>query len=277
LQALQKIFPVGTEISPALEKKAELITSKKFSEVSALMPTTVDKAVTVGLPMMVLGKAVPGIVDQIEYELIMLAKMVNVDARLNLQKHQLPIIAADLYNNFKCESLEDVAVCLKRGAAGLYGEIYRIDGSVITGWMTKYLDEKYEVLVAQLTAEKGNPYEVSRSAKTDMVVKLMKDALDQDGFQQQEKNNAKENAYQRWRLEQKEAHRKASQLREDKQTIFNRVASEFYKDRAEVIVAEYRDDEDYYVLAENKTDAELIHIEAEKQFSLAINSNGSKT
>jgi hypothetical protein len=236
-----------------------------MQEASELLPSTIEEA-TKGTPVVMLLQVVPrqNIEAFLAIELTKLASLINVDERLNLQPHQIPFIAAQLIDQYKAESLADFKICFQRGAIGKYDDkLLRLDSAVIGSWMTKYLDEKYEVLVAQLSAEKDNPYEVRKSAKTDMIVKLMKDALEQDGFQAQEKNNAKDNEYQRWKLQQQEA-------RSTKQAHFNRVASEFYSHREGVNVARYSDDNGYYVMAENESDAEKI-------YSLASSTNGPKT
>jgi hypothetical protein len=225
------------------------------------MPTTVNKAVEVGLPMIVTEKACDGIVAQIEFEIIELMKKVNIDQRLNIQTHQVPAIAQELFDEFKRESIEDIAVCLKRGAMGHYGEIYRLDGAVIAGWMRKYLDEKYEILVNNLNAEKESPYDVSRGAKTDIMLKLMKEAL--GDYKDPDKVNQQHLAEHRLRA------REEMKKRNDFQKLINRTASEFYKDRESVNIAQYVDDETgFHIPAENEKDAESIYLEAKKHLKI---------
>src|SRR5690606_17423419 len=91
----------------------------------------------------------------IEYELIQLTAMLNFDSRLTLQKHQIQIVARELYEMFPNESIEDVHLCFRRGATGMYDDkLLRLDIAVLCNWMRKYLDEKAVEAEKQLMAEK---------------------------------------------------------------------------------------------------------------------------
>lgn len=149
-----------------VQTRASLLAAKDFEGVKKSMPTTVAAAVEQGLPMVVLAREVD-VRAYIEFELVHLAMAVNIDARLNIQAHQLPIVAEMLAEEFKTESIEDISVCFRRGSSGRYGEVYRIDALVITKWMRKYLDEKYQEVEAQqarakkktaMTAAESNTY-----------------------------------------------------------------------------------------------------------------------
>jgi hypothetical protein len=298
LQALQKIMP-GAMVPTGLEHKVEAIRAADFKTARALMPTTVKKAVIEGVPMSVVSQAAPNLIGYIEHELIILSAMVNVDQRLNIQRHQLPVIAQELYENFKDESMEDISVCFRRSAAGLYNDssdkLLRLDASVITQWMRKYLDEKYAVVEANLMAEKDNIYQMKRTEKPEInpgrnllaameaVIQGKDPGIDlskyltpeelkeveearKAGFNPRATDNAKSNAYERYKLEEQEKRKAINEERQAFQTKLNRVASDFYEKKGNYgEIKTFEDDKGFYVLAENQQDAEEIYEIATKQ------------
>lgn len=179
-----------------------------MDKVSALMPSTVEMA-SKGTPVSMVAR----VVDPLRIEAFLafeltknVADMVNVDQRLNLQAHQIPTIAKMLMENFKNESLADFSVCFKRGVAGFYGEIYRLDAAVITGWMQKYLEEKYQVIENQLMSEKESFYAVKKATRSEdqpnperNLLALLQAVV--GPVKPREDNNLKENEYQRQRIQ----------------------------------------------------------------------------
>lgn len=165
------------------------------------MPIAISKAVEVGVPMSLVKQAAEReLIAFIEFELIKLSTMVNIDARLNLQSHQVPLVAQSLYEDFKYESMEDIAICLRRGAMGRYDEkgIFRIDGAVISQWMSRYLEEKYQVVEDNLAKEKVNPAPHTNGTKG--LLELYKAVI---GDFKPEETNEKENEYQIFKLQYK--------------------------------------------------------------------------
>lgn len=96
------------------------------------------------------------VVFQVRFELVQLAALMSVGGNLN--DAQAKFIAKQLVDMFPNESLADFKLCFQRGAIGLYGDIQRMDGITIGGWMKQYLDEKYQILEDRLMKEKDNPY-----------------------------------------------------------------------------------------------------------------------
>jgi hypothetical protein len=288
-QKLQGILQLATEaeVPALLAEKVDHLQAKRFDQASRLMPSTIQMAVQLGVPMISVQVASKQVVPFIEYELIRLMAMVNVDQRLNIQKHQIPVIAQELYETFKTESIEDIAVCFKRGAMGTYGEIYRLDGAVIAGWMRAYLEEKYSVIESNLNSEKLSMYQVKRTEKPeinpgrnllaaletviagkDPGIDLSKHLTPEElkeveearkkGLKIPDKSNAQENEYQRHRLQ-------VLQERKAFQDKLYRTASDFYEKKGGYSgIKAFEDDKGFYVLAENQADAEQIYAIATK-------------
>jgi hypothetical protein len=131
----------------------------RLDKVPELMPSTIEQA-SKGTPISVVCQVVdPKKVEAfIAFELIKLASLVNVDQRLNIQEHQVNFIASQLMTQYKNENLADFALCFKRGAMGMYGEIFRLDGAVIAGWMQQYMEQKYQFIESELIKEKDEYY-----------------------------------------------------------------------------------------------------------------------
>src|SRR5689334_18598931 len=159
---MSKELQISTRNIPAtlqhLSRKpiVQYLEAGKMDKVSGLMPSTVEKAMN-GTPVAMVAQVVDPLRVEafVAFELTKrVADMFNGDQRLNLQGHQIPLIARSLMENFRNESLADFSVCFQRGVAGFYGELYRIDLAVITGWMQKYLEEKYQAIESKLMSEK---------------------------------------------------------------------------------------------------------------------------
>lgn len=88
-----------------------------------------------------------------------LTKLVaSLNLKWNLNDMQIKQIVEDLVFKYPNETIEDFILVFRKARQNEFGEIYRLDGAVIFGWMEKYLEEKYEVLEKQLISEKDrNP------------------------------------------------------------------------------------------------------------------------
>jgi hypothetical protein len=173
----------------------------QLDKVSELLPTTIEGALD-ATPMHMIAKVIDPVKVEsfIAYQLTRLATLVNVDQRLNIQPHQVRFIAQALMENFSYESLADINLCLKRGAMGFYGEIYRIDAAVITGWMQNYLDEKYDALEQRQKKAKKQDKSERKSDAVDGS-KYIAEMLENLGVQQKEHGPREETEYQRHKLE----------------------------------------------------------------------------
>ena len=59
-----------------------------------------------------------------------------------LEGYQIQILAGDLYEKLKTDSLDDVIIMFKMARQGEFGKIYTFDTFTIMSWCDKYLDYK---------------------------------------------------------------------------------------------------------------------------------------
>jgi hypothetical protein len=181
----------------------QYLQQSRLDEAAKLLPSTIEQAVH-GTPIRMMTRVVEEkkVEAFVAFELTILASLVNVDQRLSLQGHQIPFIAQALMANFRNESLADFHVCFQRGAMGLYGDIYRLDAAVITSWMQKYLEEKYQVIENNLMKEKENPFMIESSAPKGNGKTMLDLLIEATGYvpSETQKNNSEENSYQREKI-----------------------------------------------------------------------------
>lgn len=136
-----------------------LLKRNQFKAARELMPN--DPAKIEGIPvikeMLLAGSNVAGFV---EGELIRLSAMVNVSG--NLVDPQPEIIAASLIRDYPNETVADFKICFEMGAAGKFGNIFRLDGIVIGEWVEKYISFKYQRLEDRLYEHKDQPYDIAK-------------------------------------------------------------------------------------------------------------------
>lgn len=153
----------------------------------------------INCPPIAMLKQVDGVKEKLEaflaIQIVKLSETVNVNSNLNIQNYQIPTIAAQLIENYPVESLEDFVLCFKRGGAGFYGTIYKLDASVLCEWMKAYLDEKYTIVESKVKEEQSKNieensvnYEEFKKRAGEMLVK-------------EKVNNFKENEYQKMKLQ----------------------------------------------------------------------------
>lgn len=81
--------------------------------------------------------------------------MLNIEKNMN--SDQITFAAEHLVQEKWMYSLEDMQLCLDRGAAGMYGTIYnRLDLSVINEWIAKFEQERQAHIRSAQTTEQTN-------------------------------------------------------------------------------------------------------------------------
>src|SRR6185436_8236158 len=185
-----------------LNTTVKFLKTAQMDKVSESLPSKIEHALNEP-PICMVSK----VVDQktieafIAIELTKLKSMVNIDERLNLQSHQIPVIAASLLDLYSNESLADFKICFQRGAMGRYsgGKLFRLDGAVIADWMQAYLDEKYQAVETKLMQEKDkHGFEQTETAKDpDSWLKLWMESI---RYKPQETNNEKANEFERKKI-----------------------------------------------------------------------------
>lgn len=117
------------------------IAEKRFDDFSNAVPSTVEKCYRTGIPLVVVNRLTP-VAPQIEFELIQTLAMLNLDERLTIKAAQLPMIANGIVEDWPVLSVEDICLCLKRGARGHFGRIFRMDAAIINEWLSAYCEER---------------------------------------------------------------------------------------------------------------------------------------
>lgn len=199
-------------------------------------------------------------------EIKKLTDLVNVDARLNIQAPQIPLIASQLIELFPTESIEDFILCFKRGATGFYGQIFRLDAPVLIEWMRGtedrgkrkggYLDEKYSHVEAQRDKEKQKEQEENKIDYAAFIERRNKEL----NSPPPPPSNEKDNAYQRFKLEREQDPKVILQKK------INDTASEFYQAKGGYNnIQTWTAENGFYVFAESEEDAKAIYLKATEE------------
>lgn len=60
----------------------------------------------------------------------------------NMNEDQIKATATDILEDYYYLSIDDFKLCFGKGRKLHYGEIYRMDGSIILGWLGQYTEER---------------------------------------------------------------------------------------------------------------------------------------
>ena len=61
-----------------------------------------------------------------------------------MEDFQVQILAGDLYEKFKHDTLEDVILMFKMARQGDFGKVYKLDNFEVMDWANRYLEKKSE-------------------------------------------------------------------------------------------------------------------------------------
>lgn len=103
----------------------------------------------------------------IEFELIKLAERINASG--NLTDSQIEFIAGQILSMYPNETIADFKLCFEGIAMGKYikqDKLFKLDGTEIGYAIGQYLDEKYQVMEAELSKEKDSMYDYPRVIQT---------------------------------------------------------------------------------------------------------------
>lgn len=90
----------------------------------------------------------------------------------------IEVMAEDLIDCYKLDSLEDIAEALKKGRQGRYGKIYgKLNGIVLGEWMNKHLEEKAAAREKEISQNKSN--KTIDGDINEMYIDLMEKVKDQ--------------------------------------------------------------------------------------------------
>jgi hypothetical protein len=183
-------------------------------------------------------------------ELTLLIDSVNLDQRLTIQGHQIPIIAAQLIESFPVETLEDFVLCFKRGSIGFYGSIYRLDAAVINEWMRAYLEEKYTLVEAEVSKSKTKE---QQAATVDYLAYI--ERKDKERQQAIEKPKAPDN----WNTNELERFKLEYQTRTIFQKKLHRASSEYYSGKPKDEIKVWEDGNGFEIFAVTEQEGKEIY------------------
>lgn len=129
---------------------------------------SIDKIIETGIPISVLHREVGKKEVKAALDVLLVRLVKSLNLKWNIEDDQVKYIVQDLIDKYPNETIEDFMLVFRRARMGGFKDekgnsaIYRLDGSVIFGWMDIYLSEKYEALERKLEAEKDDYYKVPK-------------------------------------------------------------------------------------------------------------------
>lgn len=109
----------------ALAKMEQSLTIRQSIEVAPLIAKQGDKR-----------EVIKEIIRVIEFFLTITGK--------ELEQFQIIVLAGDLYEKFRTDTLEDVVLMFKMARMGDFGKVFKFDTFTVMDWANTYLDRKSE-------------------------------------------------------------------------------------------------------------------------------------
>ena len=98
--------------------------------------------------------------ENVKLEIVISIQKCSVGLGIQMSEMQMSILADDLMDVYKLDSVEDIIQCLKKGRSGKYGFGHNsrqsLNMMVLREWMAKHLDEKGEAREKELSKHKDH-------------------------------------------------------------------------------------------------------------------------
>jgi hypothetical protein len=123
----------------------------------------------------------------------------------NMNGMQIEFCAENIMQQKYFYSLEDVQLCLDRGAIGAYGTIYnRIDPATILAWFPLYDQERQVIVRAKKTAEQeaNNIYEMFQHPQVQEAIQQAADKLKIEQAPEPEAKRAKPSRFEQMLMDE---------------------------------------------------------------------------
>ena len=127
-----------------IEKSLKILESSPKEFYRALPATTIREVFASPVPSLAICRKELG-----EMHAKAILVMILTDTALffntgqNMNQDQIAQLTELILDDYFYLKIDDLKLCFKNAMKGRYGQIFRIDGSVILSWLEKYTDERF--------------------------------------------------------------------------------------------------------------------------------------
>lgn len=141
---------INKELAQTTLATLQTFTDKQvYNEIAKLEQTLTPKEILLKKPVLIsLGVPKVSIITEIIRIIEFFLEVTNKE----LAVYQIQILAGDLYEKFRTDTLEDLILFFKMARQGEFGKVYKCDSLEIMSWIPQYFDRKSairEMLIAQ--------------------------------------------------------------------------------------------------------------------------------